>query len=194
MTDITATTSRFWKKPQVSLAQALRYIAQLKADLAIWNVRRSLSSVTRVETEGKITSSAVYTFEECSAHVGALQKELSVWKTFLAQTNALTTVNVNEVPVPLTLLIVMLDELKGEISFYSSFKVGNASTVEQVDTQVYRRDSTGTSAYVTVPVVTTYALDTRGKDEKLQELKDRFAQLNGLLEATNHTTIVKAPV
>jgi hypothetical protein len=194
MTDITATTSRFWKKPQVSLAQALRYIAQLKADLAVWNVRRSLSSVTRVETEGKITSSAVYTFEECSAHVGALRKELTVWKTFLAQTNALTTVTVDEDSLSLTFLILMLDELKGEIAFYSSFKVGNASTVEQVDTQVYRRDSTGTSAYVTVPVVTTYALDTRGKDETLQELKDRFAQLNGLLEATNHMTIVKAPI
>lgn len=166
---------------QMTIAQALRRVKKLKGLIA----EHKANAVAGVSYISDKIPAFRYLEEE--AEMNKAIAELIDLESKIAIANATATVTEEGVSIALAKAIRMLQEIKGQISFYHSLPIRTG--VEK--TRVNEWDDCE-SKMIWRNVETTYISDLSEKDRSnvVKALQDRFEVLNNLVEDANHKVII----
>jgi len=163
----------------MNISTALRRIKALKGEIA------RITGLIQVSNTWRADDTPAYNAAELLQQRGELISELVSLKTKLADANSSTTIKVTmqgkEVPMLLITAIHFLEEWKGEISMLEGLMVAPSNDYFETE-NVFTGEN-----YVTQKVVHHCVITTRERDEKVKNLRERFAALNDIVEAANHT-------
>lgn len=164
----------------MKLNEALREIARLKGQLAQWDQR-----LREAAAAYKSTAPPAYTYDEVVKQRSLCVANLINLKARVAHTNAKTKIQCVDKTITLIEAILLLAELKNEIALYNALP--NHATHDLV-----MQETTYISGQLQYVEVSKFAaLTTREKDELVSTLEDNFAELNAIVEAANHTTLLQ---
>lgn len=170
---------------RLTLSQALRRVSALKGLVATLTERASAN----VLWEGD--SQPVFDFVEVLALREAAVLELIELKAAIARVNAVTTAEFEGHSWTLQQLVFYQAELKGLLAFYSGLRVCKHQGEVVVRRGGYAYDEDGERRVVRDEIAQHSAITERSRVEKTDELRRQIGELNGLLEARNHTTEVE---
>lgn len=163
----------------LTIAQALRKIKKLKGEIGI-ETQRAHSSISYVE--GAVPD---YNFKDSTNKRASLVEELLNLEEKVAVANAITKITFNDgVSLTLSGLIRRMQEIKSSISFYEALVLRKP---EEISEYVYD-DNMNKNVVVKKVVQWKSDISVVEKDAAVKELKDRFDNLNNILETMNHST------
>lgn len=159
----------------MTISQALRKMAKLKADVAAWRARAS-AAVTFQED-----SPPAYTFADCMEKAVLAQADLSSLKSLVAVKNATTEVEGKS----LAFCLVLLQEMKGTLEWLKSLPVR-----AQPKTVTESRDYDDEGKVFTKKTQFICQMTEADRDAKVAEIQAQFDALNDAVETTNGRTLL----
>ncbi|GEM_PF-1750851 len=159
------------------LTAALRRVSELKGEIKEHGERAS-GAVSYVQG-----AEPVFRFEEEFALRAQAQEELIRLEAAVTRSNALTMISCGDRKVSIAEAIRRLQELKGDIAFWSALRVREGR--EQRRESEYD-EASGRNVFRTTEVLHISAVGERARVAKVAELRKQFQSLNNAVEASNH--------
>jgi hypothetical protein len=164
----------------MTISQALRRIAKLKGSIAEHS-KNCIGSITY-----NVAKPPVFSFNDEFSLMEKDKEEMLDLQTKVAVANAVTYVQTADGDVmPLVKAIKVLEEVKGLIKFYSVLPIRNEKVKEKEP--VWNEEK---SQYVNLSTEVEYKSDLTELERVafVNSLKDKFEELNNLVEDMNHKT------
>ncbi len=170
--------------PQMTISQALRRVKKLKGQIADDSNRAALSNVYMKR------DAPSYDTAELLVSVARDRAELVRTSAAIAQANATNTIKSGEGETTLAEAIRVLQEIKGEISWFKSLKVTKQHSAVQ------RIQVNPDAGYGKEPVFAQEEICcvvTEGEAHAMvRKLQDQFDKTNDLIETANHQVTISA--
>lgn len=168
---------------ELTIAQALRRVKDIKGKVAkhIANAQGCVSHKTK--------DAPAYGFGREMEQAESLVSEMIDLQTRIGVANATTSFDYEGKRRTLLWCTKKLAEIKGSIALHEAFAVKAQDKVTEEEFEWVRKED-GTSAHVKVATEWTCHLPEAKRAERVAQLQAKFAELNDLVETTNHRTIV----
>lgn len=167
---------------KITVSAALRRIAALKGDLSRLEIRR------RGAITYQVASPPAWALVDLEAQMKMARKELIDLKVRLAVTNATATVEVpGEGARTLISCITEMQEVKGQLA-NDEVLMGFTKPAASFAEKERDYDEDGKLRWSETPMKCD--LTSQVLDDRLTALRERFALLNAVVEAANHTVTV----
>jgi hypothetical protein len=168
-----------------TVAQGLRACKQFKGRIAELDARIRKSATWVGDDK------PAFDFDELVAERVKVVASLVTLKERIAKANAAATLTLpgGEV-VTLHGAVLRYEETKGLKALYEQLPTQVTSSRTDERRQVEYNEETGRPVSMTAKTVTHVALTERGRAETVEELKKLLADLDALIQDTNHTTVL----
>lgn len=166
---------------QLTISQALRRVKRAKGRVAELKTRAAQSVSYLAEQK------PTFDFKATRVELAAAKEELIGLETSIACANAVNTVSFQGKDITLAEAIRRLQELKDDMSWLAHLTLRSGKE----RTREYEWDAQG-ERQVQVTRETVYASDMSEPErvKEMDNLRDRFESLNGLVESANHRVLV----
>jgi hypothetical protein len=172
------------KTETMTVSKVLRFLKSLKGQLSKLTSRVNEVLNWEKGKEPKVSFSTVVADKE------RLTKSLTKIKAALTASNATSFILVEGVRILVQEAIYLMDELKGEKSFYENLPLHWEERVEFQRTVVTEGEKKGDLAHREVIHVFESALTEEVRREKVEALQKRIDEVNDALETHNHNTTI----
>ncbi|MCX6782280.1 MAG: hypothetical protein NTW66_04155 [Candidatus Magasanikbacteria bacterium] len=164
-----------------NISQALRRVKQLKGRMAELSLRAA-GSVSHTKDEAP-----AFDFTVTRAEIASVRGELVALEAAVAVANATTAIEFEGKTLTLAAAIRQLQEYKAEMAWLSQLRLQSGTFVSR---EAEYDEATG--RHVTRKVETTFVshLSEQARVAEIDQLRERFAALNDLVESANHRTSV----
>lgn len=176
------------KTETMTISKALRFAKSLKGQLA--KLASRVNEVLNWE-KGKEPKVA---FNEVVSEKERLTNLLVKVKAALTASNGTTFILIEGIQVLVQEAIYLMDELKGEKSFYENLPLHWEEQIEFRRTVVTEGDKKGELVHKEIVHVYESALTEEARRAKAEEIQKRIDDLNDALEAHNHATTITVEV
>jgi hypothetical protein len=162
---------------KLTIAQALRRIAKLKGEIAEHEARMK-AGVSYVKEE-----IPAFRFADERVALVSAKAEMLALQSRVAIANALNSVEIEGVQMPLAFAIRTLEELKGEIALLKSLNLRSETVKER--TQEWNDEKMDTVIRVN-EVTWVSDLSEQDRAADIKKIQNRYETLNNLVEDANH--------
>jgi len=191
---------------KMTVSQALRRISRIKGELQTWQTRLAASVVYEKGKE------PAFSYTQCLSKVTPLREELVDLAARIAEANGKAHVTYNGKKMTLARCLRVLAELKGACASnkalldtattddearygQNGIRAKRITNLERETTKIQMvADDKGRKRPERVPATEKYSVVSEvtinDATEALEKAQSAFDQLNALLEAANHTTLV----
>lgn len=176
------------KTETMTISKALRFAKSLKGQLA--KLASRVNEVLNWE-KGKEPKVA---FKDIVSEKERLTNLLVKVKAALTASNGTTFILVEGIQVLVQEAIYLMDELKGEKSFYENLPLHWEERVDFLRTVVTEGEKKGELVHREVTRIYESALTEDDRRKKVEEIQKRIDDLNDALEAHNHATTITVGV
>lgn len=163
---------------RISIARAQRLISRIEGDVA--KLAQRLETVVSYREDRR----PEFRFEDTLEAWSAAKERLVRLKAARMSANVSTMIEYHGRELSLAEAVIRLAELKGEKALFKGLSIRTGS--ERVDDSRYSEDGRYLPAHREVSWLS--GMSELGRDRRLTEIQDAFDELNGIVEAANHST------
>jgi len=166
---------------KMTIAQALRRVKKIKG-LLYEHMSRAQECASYMEDK-----KPEFDFDEEVSAMSSLTNEMLNLQAKIAVANSNAIISNDGTECSLTMAIRILEELKGQIKFYSGLTLRHG--IEKQKEQMWDENA---DKFVTKVEEINYisAMTERQRADKIRSLNDQFEALNNAVEDANHVTLV----
>jgi len=172
----------------MTLSKILRFLKSLKGQLS------KLVSKTHEILNWEKGKEPKVSFNDLISEKEKLTAKLIKIKAALTASNATSFIVFEGVRILVQQAVYLMDELKGEKSFYDNLQLRWSEETEFLRTVVTEGDKKGELVHKEVVHVYESALTEEARRAKVEEIQKRMDELNDALEAHNHSTTITIEV
>ena len=172
----------------MTISKALRFAKSLKGQFA------KLTNKAREVLNWEVGKEPKVLFKDVIAEKDRVTNLLTRVKTAITASNATSFITFEDVQLLVQDAIYIMDELKGEKSFFESLNPTWSETIDFPRTVVTEGEKKGELIYKEVKRVCNSALTMEARQEKVDAIQARIDALNDALEFHNHGTTITVEI
>ena len=172
----------------MTISKTLRFLKSLKGQLS------KLVSKTHEVLNWEKGKEPKASFKDIISEKENLVAKLIRIKAALTASNATSFIVFEGVRILVQEAVYLMDELKGEKSYYDNLQLRWSEETEFRRTVATEGDKKGEIAHKEVVHIYESALTEEARREKVEQIQKRMDELNDLLEAHNHSATITIEV